>query len=394
MRVILYTGKGGVGKSTIAAATAVQTAAQGRKTLLVSSDLAHNLSDIFDVKAGAGCLEVVDNLSILEVDVVNEIRDNWDSFQKYLEGFLVYLGIDSVVAEETALIPGMDIVFLLLRILHEIESGKHDTIVVDCAPTGGTLRMLTLTDSAGSKLDKLVDWERKILKLIRPFAKRFKKIKALIPEDDFYQFFSDIIRDLGRLGDLLRDRETSSVRLVLNPDRIALAETRRAYTYFALFGYSVDAILVNKVFPEELSIGYLDPWCARQQQQMEVISKSFMDTKLLPVRYLDTEPTGVDQLRKLGSEIYGDTAPDDLLSQTDTVRFGKKDDFVTLTFTLPNLDKTELDIGQKGNELLINTGNYNRVFTLPDTLHQADIKSACFEDDDLVITFSQKNATE
>ena len=255
-RVILFTGKGGVGKTSIAAATAARAARSGRRTLLVSSDLAHNLADVFDVKLDQGEAMIGEHLHLLEVDVLAEIREHWAGMQSYLTDFLAYLGVDSVVAEEVALFPGVDEVFLLTRILREIEGGEYDLVVMDCAPTAGTLRLLTFTDSASSKLNKLMEVERMILKLVRPIGRRFKNFKAIIPDDEVYETLGEVIADIGRLGEILKDPEHASVRLVLNPDPIAVAETRRSFTYFALFGFPVDAVCVNKLLPAELEDGW------------------------------------------------------------------------------------------------------------------------------------------
>ncbi len=391
MRIILFTGKGGVGKSTIAAATAVRTAREGRRTLLVSSDLAHSLSDITETPIGDSCAPVAENLHALEVDILNEICENWSSIAEYVTDIIAYLGIDNAVAEEVALVPGMDAIFLLTRLLREIESGRFETVIVDCAPTAGALRLLTFTDSAARTMNKLVNIERKIMKLIRPVGKRIKNVGVWVPEDECYEAFGNIIANIARLGDLLRHPETSSIRLVLTPDKIAIAETKRAYTYFGLFGFPVDGIFVNKILPDELVSGYLKPWCKRQKEQMDVISRSFLDTNIFPITHLENEPIGVEQLDALGKEIYGGAVPDAVLSETHTVRFSEEDGKVFLAFTMPNLDKSSLDVRTKGNELLITTGSYSRVFSLPDTLAKSQIEGASYNDDRLIITFTDSS---
>ncbi|HUU89575.1 MAG TPA: ArsA family ATPase [Phycisphaerae bacterium] len=389
MRIILFTGKGGVGKSTIAAATAVRTAMLGRRTLLVSSDMAHNLSDITAVPIGHAGALVAENLHALEVDILAEIRENWAPIQQYMADIVAFVGLDGAVAEEVAMIPGMDAVFVLTRILREIESNRFDTIIVDCAPTAGALRLLTFTDCAAGTLNFMVEAERKVMKLVRPAVRRFKRLSVWMPEDATYRAFEDVVADIGRLGGLLKDPEMTSVRLVLNPDRIAVAESRRAYTYFGLFGFPVDGIFVNRVFPDELEAGYLDPWRALQEEQMAVISRSFLDTAVFPIRYLAEEPIGVAQLDGLGAEIYGDAVPDDVLSATHTVRLSKEDGKLRLMFSLPNLDRSSLDIQRKGRELLIAAGGHSRVFALPDTLAEREVEGATYTDGDLVVSFAE-----
>jgi arsenite-transporting ATPase len=231
MRIILFTGKGGVGKSSIASATAVRLAELDRKTLIVSSDLAHNLGDIFDQPVGSTPKHITENLHALEVDIMKEVDGNWDAIEEYSSKFLVYLGMEDAVAEEVVLIPGIDEIILLFRILREIDSGTYETIIIDCPPTGAMFRLLTLSDAAMNKLLKIIEMERKILKLFRPIGKRIRGLKEIYPEDRLYQSVGDVLREVGRLGDLLKKPDLASVRLVLNPERVPVAETRRAYTY-------------------------------------------------------------------------------------------------------------------------------------------------------------------
>lgn len=388
MRIILFTGKGGVGKSTNACATAALASAMGRKTLLVSSDLAHNLTDILNIPSADGTVKLSEYLTVLEVDILNEIKENWDSIQRYTVDFLAYLDMDSVVAEEIALIPGLDALFLLTRILREIESGEYDLVVIDCAPTAGSLRLLTLTDSSSNKMNRIIQIERSILKLIRPFGKRIGSVKKIIPEDELYVTFGKIIEDIGRLGVILRDPETSSVRLVLNPDKIAIAESKRTYTYFSLFGFPVDGIFVNKLLPAELENSYFHKWCRLQQDQMKHLRQSFLDTRIISIKHYENEPIGLACLEEMGKEIYGTLDPAAVLSNVNTVAFKKQDGKVVLSIILPNLDKASLDIGRKDNDLLISAECYSRVFSLPDTLANTAIEAANYENSRLNIYFS------
>ncbi len=386
-RIILYTGKGGVGKSTISAATAIRCARRGDRTLLVSSDLAHNVSDILDSPVGDRCVPVAQNLFALEVDVLSEIKEHWEPIQEYIATFLTYLGAESVVAEEVALIPGVDLIFLLTRILREIESGRYDTVIVDCAPTGGTLRLLSLTDAAMTKLNSLLNMERQILKVVRPASRQVKGLREVIPEDRFYESLAVVVGHIGRLGEILRDSGRSAVRLVLNPERIAIAETKRAYTYFALFGFPVDGIFVNKIFPDDLARGYLGEWCELQKRQQQTIAESFLDTRVLSIPHLAREPIGVVALDEVGRSIFGDLPPGALLSPVRTARFSSEDGTTVLRFAIPGLDRSSLDIGRKDNELLIRADGHSRVFLLPDSLLDAEVEEASYRDDQLVVTF-------
>ena len=386
MRLILYTGKGGVGKSSIAAATAVRVAEMGHRTLLVSSDLAHNLSDILDTQVGGQPVIIRQNLTALEVDALKEIRDNWKPVQNYLVGFLAYLGMEDAIAEEVALLPGMDEFFLLTRILKEVESGQYDVVIVDCSPTAGTLRLLTLTDTACTKMNRLIEVERLILKLVRPVTNRINAARGLLPDDDVYGAFEDIIGKIGQLGEILKDPQTSSVRLVLNPDRVALAETRRAFTYFGLFGFPVDGIIINKVLPAELEDGFLHDWFTLQQELLESIDQSFLDVTKFRVPLLDREPIGATTLSELACSIFGDRPPDDMLSSPKSVSLIRKDNEYRLTFWLPGAEKRQLDIGRKDGELILTAAGYTRVFSLPDNLATREVAEAKFADGVLTLT--------
>lgn len=388
MRIVLYTGKGGVGKSTIAAASAMRSARRGARTLLVSSDLAHNVSDILDTSVGNRCVPVADNLFALEVDVLREIEEHWEPIQEYTTSFLTYLGTESVVAEEVALIPGVDLIFLLTRILREAESGRYDTMIVDCAPTGATLRLLSLTDAAATKFNSLVNLERQVLKAIRPATRRVEQLRKLIPEDRFYESLAVVVGHIGRLGEILRDPRRSTLRLVLNPERIAIAETKRAYTYMALFGFPVDGIFVNKVLPDVLARGYLADWCQIQQRHRRTIAESFLDTRVLPIPHLPREPIGIPALDELGRSIFHDLSPGDLLSPVRTARFERQDGKTLLRFAIPGLDQSSLDLGRKNNELLIRAGGHSRVFLLPDSLRDAEVEGASYRHGQLVVTFA------
>ncbi len=387
MRLILYTGKGGVGKSSIAAATAVRTAELGCRTLLVSSDLAHNLSDILDTRVGGEPVRIAENLTALEVDVLREIREQWAPAQDYFTGFLAYLGMEDAVAEEVALLPGMDELFLLTRILRELDSEQYDLIIVDCSPTAGTLRVLTMTDTACTKLNKLLDIERKIMKLVRPIAVRIKEFRPMIPSDEVYGLFDESITEVGRLGEILKDPEVASVRLVLNPDRIAIAETRRAFTYLGLFGFPIDGIFVNKVLPEELAEGYMHDWFTLQGQLLESIDQSFLDVTQFRAPLLDKEPIGLHPLSEMARGIFGPQRPEEVLSATKSVSLDREDGRYRLVFWLPNVGKQELDVGRKDAELILTAGSYTRVFSLPDTLVDRNIAEATFDEGNLTITF-------
>lgn len=387
MRIILYTGKGGVGKSSIAAATAVRAAELGRRTLLVSSDLAHNLSDILATRVGGDPVRIAENLTALEIDTLKEIREHWTPAQDYFADFLAYCGMENAVAEEVALLPGMDELFLLARLLQEIESDRYDAVIVDCSPTADALRVFTFTDTACTKMNKFLEVERKVLKLVRPFLKHSKGARAVIPKDEVYTLFEELLTKVGRLGRILKDPDVASVRLVLNPDRVALAETRRAFTYIGLFGLPIDGIFVNKILPVELSEGYLHEWFTLQQQLLESIDRSFLDVAKFRAPLLDREPIGLEPLSAMAHGIFDGQHSSDILSLPKTVSITREDGKYKMTLSLPSVEKEELDVGRKESELILTAGNYTRVFSLPDNLTDRDITAANFADGTLTILF-------
>lgn len=384
-RLILYTGKGGVGKSSLSAATAAGSAQLGRRTLLVSSDPAHNLGDILQQQTGGDAVQLSETLSVLELNAIKELRDNWAPAQGYYAGILEYLGLDDMVAEEVALIPGVDELFMLARILQELRSERYDVIIVDCAPTADTLRLLTLSDTAATKLRKITEAKRKFFKLAKPLLGPVKAAKPFMPDDELFDLFDRLIRDVGQLGETLSDTAVSSIRLVLNPQRIAIAETRRTFTYFGLYGFAIDGIFINKVLPGELSMGYLNHWFSIEQSLLKEIDQSFLDVAKFRVPLLTGEPIGIEALLSLAQRTFGDRRPDDILSMSSSISIRKENDKIQLSFPLSGVDKQALDIGRKDDVLILTAGAHTRVFSLPDTLTHRQVTGASFEDEMLTL---------
>ena len=384
-RLILYTGKGGVGKSSISAATAVRCAELGHDTLLVSSDTAHNLGDILDTPVGPEPTSVAPHLWALEVDGLREIREHWGPMHAYLQRVLDTLGIENATAEEVALLPGMQEIFVLTRILHEAEAGSCSTVVVDCAPTGSTVRLLTFCDTAGERVGKIVELERRLLKLVRPFDRLLGEWGPLLPTDECYQTIGTVLREVGRLGRTLKAPGQASVRLVLNPNRIAVAETRRAFGYLGLFGFPVDAVVVNKVYPPQLSKGYLATWYRLQAEQLRVIDSSFADVARFRVPLLDHEPVGLPALAGMSTAVYGERDPRGRLCRGRTFELVRRGAERELRFPLPDLSAEDLDIHQRGGDLFVRAGAHNRVYALPDSLSGAEVVGAHFSDGVLAV---------
>ena len=255
MRVILFTGKGGVGKTTIAAASAMRAADLGHRTLVVSTDAAHSLGDSFDMNLGNAPTRVADNLWAQEVNVLDEIAANWKTVQEYIASFFKSRGVADILAEEMAVLPGLDELFGLLHLHRARQSSQYDCVMVDCAPTGQTLRLLSLPEVSQWWMEKFFPIERKLAKTLRSMRKR-TIMTVPIPHDDVYASIQELFDNIGSLKELLVEPKKTSVRIVLNPEKIIIAETQRAYTYLNLYGYSVDCVVANRILPEEVTDSY------------------------------------------------------------------------------------------------------------------------------------------
>src|SRR6266498_269393 len=271
-RTILYTGKGGVGKTSVAAATARRCAAAGIRTIVLSTDPAHSLSDSFEAELGSHPTAIDDNLFGQEVQAQQEMERNWAAVQDWLGDLLAERGVERISAEELTVPPGMDELFSLLQIKRHHESGEYDAIVVDCAPTGETLRLLSFPDVARWWLQKVFPQSSQIMAAARPFARAVLDLS--LPGDAVLDDVQRLVRNLIAMNEILRDTESVSVRLVMTPDRMVVDEARRTFTYLNLYGYLTDAVVVNRVFPEEVG-PYFGAWRERQLAALDEVQSAF-----------------------------------------------------------------------------------------------------------------------
>ncbi|HID26753.1 MAG TPA: ArsA family ATPase, partial [Methanosarcinales archaeon] len=251
MRVILFTGKGGVGKTSVSASTALMCSKLGYRTMVMSTDAAHSLSDSFDMNLTDKPTKITENLFGLEINPQHEIKENWGIIQEYITLFLSSRGINDVVAEELSVFPGMEELFSLIKIKRYNNSKEFDVVIVDCAPTGATLRLLSFPDIIKWYMKHLFNIERKTMKVIRPMANRILKVP--LPTDEVYESIEDIYKNVEAFSNILSDTTKTTVRLVMNPEKMVIKETHRAFTYLCLYGISVDSIIVNKVLPEDIT---------------------------------------------------------------------------------------------------------------------------------------------
>src|SRR3954447_1201653 len=300
-RTILYTGKGGVGKTSVAAASARACARAGMRTIVLSTDPAHSLSDSLEAELGSEPTACGDLLWGQEVQAQDEMERHWEAVQEWLSDLLAEHGVDRISAEELTVPPGMDELFSLLQIKRHYESERFDAVIVDCAPTGETLRLLGFPDIARWWLEKVFPWERRIIGAARPLARTFD---VPLPGPEVFDDVQRLVRNLIAMNAILRDREHCSVRLVMNPDRMVIKEAQRTFTYLNLYGYLTDAVIVNRVFPDEVEGGYFGPWRELQRQHLDTVREGFSPLPVLAARYFEEEVVGGPMLDRLARELF------------------------------------------------------------------------------------------
>jgi arsenite-transporting ATPase len=387
MRVILYTGKGGVGKTTIAAATAVRCAKRGLKTLVISTDAAHSLGDSLDCEIGPEPIQVGENLFAQEVNALHEMEGHWEKIHEYLASLFNSQGVDDIIAEELATPPGMEEVASLMWIRRHSEQGLFDVLVVDCAPTGETLQLLAFPDVARWYLNKIFPIERRVMKMARPMVQPF--IGVPLPSDEIYGSVRQLLVDLDSMKEVLSDPKTCTVRLVLNLEKMVIKEAQRAFTYLNLYDYQVDAVLVNRVLPKEVGDGYFSDWRRVQAKYAEQVDEAFSPVPILQSRLFDHEIVGTEHLDELGRSLFGDTPPEDILYRAKSQTLRKIGDEYLLTMQIPFVSREEVELTQKDDELYISVGPYKREISLPRVLRGKETKSARLEEGKLLIRFGR-----
>src|SRR3989442_482600 len=333
MRVLLFTGKGGVGKTTIAAATAVRAAKAGRRTLIMSTDPAHSLADSFDVDLGPESREVVPNLWAEQIDAQERLEANWREIQEYMVSLMNWAGVDAIQAEELSVLPGLDEIFSLIDVKRYVDAGEHDLLVVDCAPTAETLRLLSLPEIMNWYIDRIFPVQRGVVKAVRPVVSRMTTLP--IAGDRVFAAIERLHRNLEAVKTILTDEAISSVRLVLNPEKMVIAEARRTYTYLGLFGYRVDAVVVNRIFPDDVTDPYFGKWKDIQAEHLATVHESFDPVPILTVRLFDREMVGLDLRTEMGQEVYGTKDGTEILHRDEPLRVRKRGTSYILSLRLP-----------------------------------------------------------
>lgn len=383
-RTILYTGKGGVGKTSVAAATARRCAAQGLKTLVISTDPAHSLSDVLQAEVGAEPTKVAKRLRAQQVQAQDELEHHWSAVSEWLGSLLMERGVDRIAAEELTVPPGGDELFSLLVLKNHVESGEFDAIVVDCAPTGETLRLLSFPDAARWWLDKVLGKEQSMLSAARPLARMFLDVQ--LPDERVVAEVQRLVANLVAMHELLRDASRVSMRLVMTPDRMVVAEAMRTYTYLNLYGYLTDAVVVNRVFPDELSEGYFGAWHAVQQEQLGLVASAFA-VPVLKAPYFSSEVIGDERLDELGAAIFTDHDAAGVLHDRLTQELTVTDAGASLRLDLPFADRGDISLKKIGLELVVRVDGHKRTILLPGSLAGFKPISATLEEGSLVVGF-------
>jgi arsenite-transporting ATPase len=386
-RTILYTGKGGVGKTSVAAATALAIARSGLRTIVMSTDPAHSLSDSLEADLGPQPAEVAANLWAQEVQAEAEMERHWQAVQRWLGGLLSDRGVDRILAEELTVPPGMDEIFALLQLKRHHESGQYDVIVVDCAPTGETLRLLSFPEVARWWLEKVFPWEKRLLTAARPLARTVLDLP--LPGNDVLAEVQDLVRNLIDMSDILRDRSRSSIRLVMNPERMVIKEAQRTFTYLNLYGYLTDAVVVNRVFPDDVDGGYFSAWRDVQREHVELVEQAFAPVPVLRAPFFEQEVVGPPMLERLGEAVFGALSPERVLYRDQSLELTMDGDTAELRLRVPFAEKGDVKLKKIGLELVIRVGGRKRNIVLPSALASFRPRDARLEAGALRVRFER-----
>ena len=383
-RIILYTGKGGVGKTSVAAATARRSATAGARTLVLSTDPAHSLAESLQVAVGGEPTEVGGGVWAQQVQAQEELEQNWSAVQAWLGGVLAERGVERIAAEELTVPPGADELFSLLQLKRHAESGEWDAIVVDCAPTGETLRLLSFPDAARWWLDRVLGRENALLGAARPLARAFFDLS--LPDERVMEDIQRLVRNLIAMHELLRDGSRVTIRLVTTPDRMVVAEAMRTFTYLNLYGYLCDAVVVNRVFPSEVG-EYFGAWRSVQAEQLALVESGFAPVPILRAPFFEQEVLGAEMLDRLGEALFDGRDASAVLHDRLTQELALEDGRAELRLDLPFVSRGDVALKKIGLELIVRVDGYKRTIVLPGALAGFNPTSAKLAEGTLVVGF-------
>ncbi len=392
-RIIIFSGKGGVGKTTVSAATASLCASRGFDTILISIDIAHSLSDAFQLQTDlhdhnrGKPLQICEHLWMQEVDIQEELDNHWKEVSNYLAALLGSSGMTEVLAAELAIIPGMEDVISLLYINQYFIKKTYDVIIVDCPPTGESLRFIGMPSTLEWYINKIFKWQRNLFRVVRPIAN--KLVDAPIPEDSYFGAIHDLFLKLEGVDKILLNREITSVRLVTNAEKMVIRETQRAFMYFCLYGLVVDTIIVNRLFPMSLEHGYFQDWLNAQKESLKQIQDIFAPIPIRTINILKQEVVGLEKLSEMGRLIYGDDDPSEVLHQEALYEIAENSDGYILNMKLPFVKKDYIDLFKEKEDLIVRIGSFKRHVFLPRALLNRKPTQAKLENNVLSIKFAK-----
>ncbi|KOA20721.1 arsenical pump-driving ATPase [Clostridium homopropionicum DSM 5847] len=385
-RIIIFTGKGGVGKTTTAAAHAVKAAKDGIKTLIVSTDMAHNLSDLFMKEIKEEPVEILNNLWALEIDSNYEMSKHYGSIS---EAFKKMLPIenekDGEVMEDIVVFPGIEELFSLLKIKELYDQNIYDLIIVDCAPTGETLSLLKFPEIFSWYMEKLFPIGKVAIKVLRPITKVAFKLD--MPDERALSDIEKLYVKLGKLQSLLKDREICSIRLVTIPEKMVVEETKRSYMYLNLYNFNVDGLYINRIIPEEINNRFFDQWKQIQRNYLDEINSVFSNIPIYKVKWYEVDINGVAGLERIIRDSLHDENIFKILKATVNEIFEKTEKGYRLNVYLPFTNKKDFDLFESGTDIIVKIGNFKRNIPIPNIIRKYSIASAKLNDDVLSIYF-------
>jgi arsenite/tail-anchored protein-transporting ATPase len=388
-RIILYTGKGGVGKTSIAAATALLSAKRGYRTIVLSTDIAHSLADAFDLPLGPEPSEIAPKLWGQEPDVYHNIARYWSTIQRYMAELFSWRGLDEVLAEEMTVLPGMDELGNLLWIADHVESGDYDVIVVDAAPTGETLRLLSLPEASRWWIERIAPIGRRVSRIGRPMLERM--IGVPMPRDEVFAAAERLLNRLDKVHRLLADPELSSVRIALALEKLSIVEAQRSFTYFHLFGYPSDLVVCNRVLPSgKDSDGSFAGLRATQQAYLPEVIAQYAPVPVRVVPQFDREMIGFERLAEIGQALFGEDDPTSFFYRGRPYQVRAEDGGHVLEVALPFTSRDAVQLTRDGDELLLQVDGLRRTIVLPRALVDAPTTGAKMDDGILRIRFGTR----
>jgi arsenite-transporting ATPase len=384
-RLLLFTGKGGVGKTTVAAATALRCAQAGQRTLVLSTDPAHSLADVFDTSIGANATSLTPTLDAEQVDVAARLEETWGELRAWLVDLMGWAGLDAVEAEELIGVPGLDELVALADLVDRVSDARWDTVVVDCAPTGETLRLLSLPDVGGRWAARAWHLGHGVTRALAPVIRQLSAVP--LADERVFTSGARLAARLSGARDLLSDASQTRVRLVVNPERVVIAETLRTATYLALYGYPLDMVVANRMLPAAVTDPWFETWRSLQAGHLQAVREAFEPLAIACADLAPTEVVGVEALGDLAMQLYGEHDPTAAHPPTAPLRIDRAGSGYDLVVELPFSSRDDVDLGRQGDELVVRVAGHRRRIALPDSLRRRRASAATLREGRLVVRF-------